>query len=198
MFILNEYRNSKGRLHNENGPAIEYATGTKKWCIDGELHRENGPAIEWANGDKEWWLNNNLHREDGPAIEFNNGDKYWYLNGEELSESELNQLQDSKIMDSPLEQFNNGDIVYVNGNEYEVIGLNSLGSVVCKKVGWDEYKGFNVEQLSKIKPMSEREQNGKALWELMDYNREKYPTWDSIKPDYAESWMKLAETLDYS
>ena len=25
--------------------------------MNGKLHREDGPAIEWANGDKEWWLN---------------------------------------------------------------------------------------------------------------------------------------------
>lgn len=23
----------------------------------GKLHREDGPAIEWDNGDKEWWVN---------------------------------------------------------------------------------------------------------------------------------------------
>ena len=26
----------------------------------GKLHREDGPAIEWANGDKMWWLNGKL------------------------------------------------------------------------------------------------------------------------------------------
>jgi len=41
----------------------------------GNLHREDGPAIEWADGSKEWWINEKLHREDGPAIEWADGTK---------------------------------------------------------------------------------------------------------------------------
>ena len=62
-----EYRNSEGQLHREDGPAIEFANGTKKWFLDGIRHREDGPAIEYTDGDKEW-----------------------YLNGEELTEEEFN------------------------------------------------------------------------------------------------------------
>jgi len=58
--------------------------------LKGELHRENGPAIEWTSGTKEWWLNGKRHREDGPAIERTNGTKVWYLNDEELTEEEFN------------------------------------------------------------------------------------------------------------
>jgi len=25
--------------------------------MNGQFHRKNGPAVEWANGSKEWWLN---------------------------------------------------------------------------------------------------------------------------------------------
>ena len=31
-----EYRNSKGELHREDGPAIELADGTKSWYINGK------------------------------------------------------------------------------------------------------------------------------------------------------------------
>lgn len=34
-----EYRNSKGELHREDGPAVEEADGTKKWYLNGQLHR---------------------------------------------------------------------------------------------------------------------------------------------------------------
>ena len=37
--------------------------------LNGKLHREDGPAIEDSDGDKYWYLNDKLHREDGPAIE---------------------------------------------------------------------------------------------------------------------------------
>jgi hypothetical protein len=73
--------NSEWRFHREDGPAVEYANGTKQWWVNGMRHREDGPAIEGADGYKEWYLNGNLHREDGPAIEGADGYKEWYLNG---------------------------------------------------------------------------------------------------------------------
>jgi hypothetical protein len=30
--------------------------GDKFWYVDNKLHRTDGPAIEWASGSKEWWL----------------------------------------------------------------------------------------------------------------------------------------------
>jgi hypothetical protein len=77
-----------GKLHREDGPAIEYADGHKYWYLKGKLHREDGPAIEYADGHKEWYLKDKLHREDGPAIESANGYKYWCLNGKKLTEDE--------------------------------------------------------------------------------------------------------------
>jgi len=32
--------------------------GNKFWCLNGKLHREDGPAVEFENGDKVWFLNN--------------------------------------------------------------------------------------------------------------------------------------------
>ena len=58
-----------GRLHREDGPAIEFVYGKKEWYRDGKLHREDGPAIEFADGSKKWYRDGELHREDGPAIE---------------------------------------------------------------------------------------------------------------------------------
>ena len=34
-----------------------WANGYKAWYLNGKLHREDGPAMEWANGYKAWWLN---------------------------------------------------------------------------------------------------------------------------------------------
>ena len=36
--------------------AVE-SNGSKSWWLNGKLHREDGPAVECANGDKSWWLN---------------------------------------------------------------------------------------------------------------------------------------------
>src|SRR5210317_1951397 len=77
-------------LSREDGPAIEYASGSKSWYLNGKLHREDGPAVEHASGGKYWYINDKRHREEGPAIESANGDKEWYINGEELTEEEFN------------------------------------------------------------------------------------------------------------
>ena len=34
--------------------------GTKLWYLDGKLHREDGPAIEFPDGYKEWYLNDEI------------------------------------------------------------------------------------------------------------------------------------------
>ena len=86
-----EYRNDKNQLHREDGPAREYANGSKYWYINGKCHRENGPAIEYANGTKSWYLNGQLHREDGPAVEWNDGVTDWYLNNRLISKSQFIQ-----------------------------------------------------------------------------------------------------------
>ena len=78
-----------GKLHREDGPAIEYASH-KSWYLNGNLHREDGPAIEYAS-HKSWYLNGNLHREDGPAVEHSDGTKSWYLNGKRHSEEQFNK-----------------------------------------------------------------------------------------------------------
>ena len=65
-----------------------YDNGAKEWYLSGKLHREDGPAIEWPNGAKEWFLNGKRHREDGPAVERANGTKYWYLDDDLLTEDE--------------------------------------------------------------------------------------------------------------
>jgi hypothetical protein len=112
-----EYHNFNGKLHREDGPAVEYADGTKEnwingkriypdglhvdkygdkvWYLHSRPHRTDGPAVELANGDKRWYLNGKAHREDGPAVEFTDGKKNWYLHGKRHSEEEFNQAMAS-------------------------------------------------------------------------------------------------------
>ena len=85
------YYNSANQLHRTDGPAIEYADGSKSWYQNDQYHRVDGPAIDWTCGRKEWYQNDERHRIGGPAIIFEDGDKFWYINGEELTEAEFNQ-----------------------------------------------------------------------------------------------------------
>jgi hypothetical protein len=69
---------------------IEYTVkvdnGDTRWYLNGKLHREDGPAVEFACGTKSWCLNGELHRADGPAIEYADGNKSWYINGVKVTE----------------------------------------------------------------------------------------------------------------
>jgi len=78
-----------GKLHREDGPAVECANGHKEWFLNGIRHREDGPALEKANGDKAWFLNGKFHREDGPAVEWANSDKVWFLNDNKATALEV-------------------------------------------------------------------------------------------------------------
>ena len=64
-----------------------YDNGNIRWYNqDGLRHREDGPAIEYASGSKSWWKNGQLHREDGPAREYADGSKYWCFEGRYMTE----------------------------------------------------------------------------------------------------------------
>jgi len=80
-----------GKIRGENESLSYYK--------EGKLHREDGPAIEHLNGKKEWWVNGELHREEGPAVEYPNGDKIYYLKGKEIHYSNLLSLiRDENLM----------------------------------------------------------------------------------------------------
>ena len=67
--------------------------GTRRYYSKaGQLHRTDGPAVEYADGSKFLYQNDQLHRTDGAAIEYADGTKFWYINDDEcLSEAEFNQ-----------------------------------------------------------------------------------------------------------
>ena len=52
-----EWRNAQGQLHRLDGPAVEWADGSKAWWQNSRRHRLDGPAREWADGTNEWWQN---------------------------------------------------------------------------------------------------------------------------------------------
>ena len=74
------YFNENNEILREDGPAIEYSSGTKEWYKNGKLHREGGPAAEHSDGSKFWYIDGKHHREDGPASEYTDGDKRYLYN----------------------------------------------------------------------------------------------------------------------
>ena len=81
-----------------------YDDGSKYWLLNGKLHREDGPAIEYPDGTKVWWLNDKLHREDGPAYEHADGHKEWWINDLKLTEEEFNIR--TQVQEMTLEEVN--------------------------------------------------------------------------------------------
>ena len=53
------YKKGTDILHREDGPAVEYADGSKMWYFNGNRHREDGPAIIHHSGHSEWWVEGN-------------------------------------------------------------------------------------------------------------------------------------------
>lgn len=73
----------QGRLHREDGPALERPDGSLEWHLYGVLHRAAGagPAVITADGTQEWFWNGLRHRFDGPAVIRCDGVNVFYLAG---------------------------------------------------------------------------------------------------------------------
>lgn len=99
------YLPSKGKryFHRLDGPAMEYADGTKIWCVNNKRHRLDGPAaeyvfVEYSFEAKEWWVDDKIHRLDGPAWEGTNGTVAWRIDNELLPTEEVEKwLKENKI-----------------------------------------------------------------------------------------------------
>lgn len=83
---------------------IEFCDGMKyngaiavAYYKNGKLHRENDPAVEWATGTKSWLMNDAYHRIDGPAIEYGDGKKEWWINGKNFLQEENWKLKIEKF-----------------------------------------------------------------------------------------------------
>jgi hypothetical protein len=87
-----------GKLHREEGPAVEHPNGNFEWYLQGKLHRTDGPAVENRTLDtrvisnmalrrnrqalRVWYLQGKLHRTDGPAVEWPGGTREYFLHGQ--------------------------------------------------------------------------------------------------------------------
>ena len=78
---VHELKDTDGKYHCDNGPAILYKDGRGEWYKHGEYHREDGPAVIWGEGTQNWYLDGKRHRKDGPAIIYKSGNEEWYING---------------------------------------------------------------------------------------------------------------------
>lgn len=71
--------------------------GTLVHVKDGKYHNDDGPAMVFLDGTKKWGINNFYHRLDGPAIISYDEEQqkfiyYYYINGLPYSEEKFYKL----------------------------------------------------------------------------------------------------------
>ncbi|MBK9131247.1 MAG: hypothetical protein IPM20_06365 [Gammaproteobacteria bacterium] len=82
----------------EDGPTMKILrNGNKAWFYNGKLHRDDGPALETVDGEKYWFKNGVQHRDDGPAFISSNGDKEWWYEGKQYREIEFALAKERNI-----------------------------------------------------------------------------------------------------
>ena len=105
MNLRKIWRNAEGQFHRTDGPAVEWANGSKYWYLEGVNYTEeeflakmsDQPEVDEV-GTKRWKnAEGQLHRDDGPAIEHADGSKEWWV------EDKLHRL------DGPAIEYVNGD-----------------------------------------------------------------------------------------
>ena len=74
-----------------------YEQGREWLNAEGKPHREDGPAVEWANGSRVWYRDGELHREDGPAVERASGYKSWWIDGSRITKEEFDRRKKSEM-----------------------------------------------------------------------------------------------------
>ena len=72
-----EWHDELGRIHREDGPAIEFFNGDRYWLFEGLRRRVSGPAVELSGGARFWYKRGKLHRIGGPSDIWPDGGTYW-------------------------------------------------------------------------------------------------------------------------
>lgn len=81
---IKTYRDNKGRLHREDGPAVIYPDGSKFYHVNGSRTSITQPTSYFDNGYVEWNLYAIPHRDNGPACASPNGLLRWVDDGERI------------------------------------------------------------------------------------------------------------------
>jgi hypothetical protein len=139
----NEYRDSLGRLHREDGPAVVSPDGVCEYWIEGikqdrpvklhvgkgglwawrdnsgATHRIGGPAVLYDNC-KVWKRNGITHRENGPAVEWDGGGEEWRQCGE------LHRLDGPAFIVG-----NSAPMYYISGKRFEEQEFKRLTEERC-------------------------------------------------------------------
>ena len=157
------WRNSEGKLHRLDGPAVVDPDGQERWYKNGDLHREDGPARVTNIGTQQWYLNGKANRVDGPAVIYANGTKEWLLNGQ------LHRLDGPAI-----ERSNGVKEFFVYGREVTpktliriTVNLSLEDALVCCAAHSEGFTQDTVEEVTGWDPDTTPTSNQIAVWRLL-------------------------------
>ena len=144
---MRRFRNSNSLIDYAESKKITGCLRLKReasyWYKEGKLHREDGPAIEYKNGIKEWFQNGIRHRINGPAIEYPNARIAWYIKGEEFCVTKLSSLTKNSIF---LEKKQNGKynldwLLFLTDQGFEEFPIiPGMESYVCFKIALSQIR----------------------------------------------------------
>jgi len=147
------YYNEQNELHRLDGPALEYANGSKVWLQNGKWHRLAGPTFEWAIGTKWWYINNNLvgASENGFTEEdFENYKQEHNIKNKEIRMKNYILAKDTpRIIKGARIEISNYDIIARENNYMQKLNLPERDlKVELERLlheGWiEEAKEFNI------------------------------------------------------
>lgn len=89
-FLSKHFNRPKETLVDSlNGAEIwRNEAGDILWRLNGKLHRDDGPAVETLNGRKEWWKHGKRHRLEAAAVMQGTFSSQWWIDGIRYSASE--------------------------------------------------------------------------------------------------------------
>lgn len=87
-FSESKYKTEISKKTNMKNGWTTDAYGTKIHYVNDQLHCDDGPAVVYEDGCRKWVKYGKFHREDGPAVEDPGGTKSWFLDGNYLTEEQ--------------------------------------------------------------------------------------------------------------
>lgn len=59
-----DYTDKEQTVFLLKGCEVVITNVSERWYLNGKLHREDGPAVEWHDGTREWYSNGKEYTEE--------------------------------------------------------------------------------------------------------------------------------------
>jgi hypothetical protein len=111
---INKYEVDVSYINGKIYETIWYSSNTKR------RHRLEGPAEEFADGTKFWRINGLISRLNGPAVEYPSGNVAYYIDGEYLTPENYIKEIARRNTPTPPPDSCDGKVVEIEGKKYQL------------------------------------------------------------------------------